>query len=88
MASKVLITNLAIFFLCHSKQFLPISFHIQLLEYFPQKTEGRNKDKSRTDEVVITQINHRCAIVKVVEGKSICSVFYFYSNLEANILPT
>jgi hypothetical protein len=34
---KVLIKNLAIFFLCPSKQFLPTSFQIQLLEYFPQK---------------------------------------------------
>ncbi len=34
---KVLIRNLAIFFLCPSKQFLPISFQIQLLEYFSQK---------------------------------------------------
>ncbi len=33
---KVLDKNLAIFFLCPSKQFLPIliSFQIQLLEYF------------------------------------------------------
>ncbi len=34
---KVLIRNWAIFFLCPSKQFLPISFQIQLLEYFSQK---------------------------------------------------
>ncbi len=34
---KVLIKNLAIFFLCPSKQFLATSFQIQLLEYFPQK---------------------------------------------------
>jgi hypothetical protein len=34
---KVLFENLAIFFLCPSVQFLPISFQIKLLEYFPQK---------------------------------------------------
>jgi hypothetical protein len=38
---KALIKNLAIFFLWPSKQFLPISCQIQLLEYVsPQKTEG------------------------------------------------
>ncbi len=31
---KVLLKHLAIFFLCPSKQFLPISFQIQLLEYY------------------------------------------------------
>jgi hypothetical protein len=41
---KVLIKNLAIFFLCPSKLFLPISFEIQLLKYFPQKQkEQRHK---------------------------------------------
>ncbi len=44
---KVLIKNLAIFFLCPSKQFLPVSFNIQLLEYFPQNR--RNNDKSSQD---------------------------------------
>jgi hypothetical protein len=41
---KVLIKNLDIFFLCPSKQFLPISFQIQLLDYFPKNR--RNKDIS------------------------------------------
>jgi hypothetical protein len=39
---KVLDKHFVIFF--PSKQFLPISFQIQLLEYFPQNR--RNKDKS------------------------------------------
>jgi hypothetical protein len=40
---------LAIFFLCPSKQFLPISFQIQLLEYFPQKQkEQRHKQLGYT----------------------------------------
>jgi hypothetical protein len=42
-ASKSLIKNLAIFFLCPSKQLLPISFQIQLLEYCNNR---RNKGKS------------------------------------------
>jgi putative effector of murein hydrolase LrgA (UPF0299 family) len=56
---KVLIKNLAIFFLCPNKQFLLIPFHIQLLEYFPQKTEGTKTKAARvliTDKVVTTKI--------------------------------
>ncbi len=46
-AKKNLIKYLAIFFLCPSKQFLPISFQIQLAEYFPQKQkEKRHKQLS------------------------------------------
>jgi hypothetical protein len=37
MQLKVLVNNLAIFFLCPSKQFLTISFQIQLLEYLKTK---------------------------------------------------
>jgi hypothetical protein len=37
---KVLIKNLAIFFLCPSMQFLPISFQIKLLEWYTHKTSG------------------------------------------------
>ncbi len=41
---QVKIKNLAIFFLSPSNQFLPISFQIQLLEYFPPKQkEQRHK---------------------------------------------
>jgi hypothetical protein len=41
---KARIKNFATFFLCPSKQFLSISFQIQLLEYFPQKQkEPRHK---------------------------------------------
>jgi hypothetical protein len=54
---KILIKNLAIFFLCYSKQFLPISFQIQLLEYFPpKKKEERHKQLGYTDKLVTTQI--------------------------------
>ncbi len=52
---KVLIKNLAIFFLRPSKQFLPISFQIQLLEYFPQKQkEQRHKQLRYADKLVTT----------------------------------
>jgi hypothetical protein len=37
---KVFIKHLAIFFLLPAKKLLPISFKIQPLETFPQKTEG------------------------------------------------
>ncbi len=54
---KVLIKNLAIFFLCPSKQFLPISFQIMLLEYFPEKQkEQRHTELGYTDKMVTTQI--------------------------------
>jgi hypothetical protein len=56
-ASKSPNTNLAIFFLCLGKQFLPISFQIQLLEYFPQKQkEQRHTQLGSTDQMVTTQI--------------------------------
>jgi hypothetical protein len=44
---KVLIKNLAIFFLCLSKQFPQISFQIQLLEYFPQKQKEQRQKQLR-----------------------------------------
>ncbi len=54
---KVLIKNLAIFFLCPSMQFLSISFQIKLLEYFPQKQkEQRHNLLGYTDKLVNTQI--------------------------------
>ncbi len=52
---KVLIKNLAIFFLCPSKQystFLSILFQIQLLEYFPQKQkEQGHKQQKYSDKL-------------------------------------
>ncbi len=46
-----------IFFLCSGKQFLPVSFQIQLEEYFPQKQkEQRHKQLGYTDKLVTTQI--------------------------------
>ncbi len=52
---KVLIKNLAIFFT--SKQFLQISFQMQLQEYFPPKQkEQRHKQLGYTDKLVTTQI--------------------------------
>jgi hypothetical protein len=43
-ANKSLIKKFGYFLLCPSKQFLPISFEIQLLEYFSQKQkEQRHK---------------------------------------------
>jgi hypothetical protein len=54
---EVLIKILAVFFLCPSKQFSPISFQIQLLEYFPQKQkEQRHKQLGYTDKVVTKKI--------------------------------
>jgi hypothetical protein len=38
---KVPITNLAIFFLFPSKEFLPISFKVQLLETSPEKQKRK-----------------------------------------------
>ncbi len=57
-ASKVLFKNLPTFFLCLSKQFLPISFQIHLLEYFLQKQKKqRHKKLGYTDKLVITQMS-------------------------------
>jgi hypothetical protein len=39
------------FFQCPSKKFLPISFQIQLLEYFPQKQKEKRHDKMDTTEM-------------------------------------
>ncbi len=56
-ATKSLHKNLAILFQCPSKQFLPISFQIRLMEYFPQKQkEQRHKQLKYTDKMVITEI--------------------------------
>ncbi len=38
--------------ICHSKQFLPISFQIQLLKYFPQKRRKKVKSSYDNDKVV------------------------------------
>jgi hypothetical protein len=55
-ASKSAHLKLAIFFLCPSKQFLPIPFQIQLSEYFPQiQKEQRHKQLEYTDKLVTTQ---------------------------------
>jgi hypothetical protein len=51
-ASKRPNTNLAIFFLCLGKQFLTISFQIQLLHFPPQEMEQRHKKLGYTDQLV------------------------------------
>ncbi len=54
---KVLIKNLDIFSPCPGKQFWPISFQIQLLEYFsPKQKEQGHKQLGHTDKLVTTQI--------------------------------
>jgi hypothetical protein len=53
---KVLIKNLAIFFLFPSKQFLLISFKIQLLETSSLNQKERRKKQPVADKLVITQI--------------------------------
>jgi hypothetical protein len=53
---KVLIKNLAIFFLFPRKKFLPISFKIQLLETSPQKQEEQRQKQLGADKLVVTQI--------------------------------
>jgi hypothetical protein len=54
---KVKEENLAIFFQFPSKQFLPISFQMWRMEYFPQKQkEQRHKQLGYTDKMVITAI--------------------------------
>jgi hypothetical protein len=51
---KVLIKNLAIFFLFPSKKFLPFKF--QLLKISPQKEEEQNQEQLDAEKFVITQI--------------------------------
>jgi hypothetical protein len=53
---KVLIKNLPIFFLFPSKEFLPISFKIQLLETSPQKQKEQRQKQLCADKLVTTQI--------------------------------
>jgi hypothetical protein len=53
---KVLIKNLAIFFLFSSKEFLPISFKIQLLETSPQNQKDQRQKQLGADKLVTTQI--------------------------------
>jgi hypothetical protein len=50
--------NFAIFFLCPSKQFLPISFQTQLLNIFSPKKEGTKTLAAigYTGKLVTTQI--------------------------------
>ncbi len=50
---KVLIKNLTIFFLFPSKEFLPISFKIQLLETSPLK------QKEQRQKVLISWLPHK-----------------------------
>jgi hypothetical protein len=47
---------LAIFFLFASKEILPISFKIQLLETFPQKQKDQGQKQLDADKLVTTQI--------------------------------
>ncbi len=53
---KFLIKNLAIFFIFPSKEFLPISFKIQLLETSPQKQKKQRQKQLGTNILVTTQI--------------------------------
>ncbi len=55
-ASKSLIKNLAIFYLFPSKEFLPISFKIRLLETSPQKLKDQRRKQLGADKLVTTQI--------------------------------
>jgi hypothetical protein len=47
---------LAIFFLFSSKEFLPISFKIQLLETSPQNQKDQRQKQLGADKLVTTQI--------------------------------
>ncbi len=53
---KVLIKNLAVFFLFPSKEFLPISFKIHLLESSPQNQKEQRQKQIGADELVTTGI--------------------------------
>ncbi len=53
---KVLIKNLAIFFLFPSREFLPISFKIPLLETSPQKQKEQKQKQFGADKLVTPQI--------------------------------
>jgi hypothetical protein len=47
---------LAIFFLFPSKEFLPISFKIQLLETSPEKEKDQREKQLGADKLVTTQV--------------------------------
>jgi hypothetical protein len=53
---KVLIKNLAIFFQFPSKEFLPISFKIQLLETSPKKQKEQRQKQVGADKLVTSKI--------------------------------
>ncbi len=53
---KVLIKNLAIFFLFPSREFLPIAFEIPLLETSPQKQKEQRQKQVSADKLVTTQM--------------------------------
>ncbi len=55
---KVLIKNLAIFFLFPSKEFLTISLKIQLLKLLPKNKEQRKKQLG-VDKLVTTSVVDR-----------------------------
>ncbi len=55
-ASKSLLKKFGYFLLCPSKQSLPISFQIKLMEYFPKKQkEQRHKQLWYNDKMVVTE---------------------------------
>jgi hypothetical protein len=51
ISCKVLIKNLAIFLLFPCKEFLPISFKIQLLDTSPQKQKEQRKKQLGADKI-------------------------------------
>jgi hypothetical protein len=53
---KVLIKNLVIVFIFHSKEFLPISFKSHWLETSPQKQKEQRQMQLGADKLVTTQI--------------------------------
>ncbi len=61
---KVLIKNLAIFFLCPSKQFLPISFQIQLLVHFPKKQ--KEQIHKQLGYILISWLPHKFRSLKIL----------------------
>jgi hypothetical protein len=53
---KILIKNLAIFFLFPSKQFLPLSFKIQLLETSSEKQKEQSQKQLGCDKLITRPI--------------------------------
>jgi hypothetical protein len=70
-ASKSPYKNLAIFLsICLGKQFLTISFQIQLLHFTPKEKELRHKQLGYTDQLVTHKFRSLAILVQLTTLKS------------------